>query len=155
MKIKRNRVSISFKDVPQITVQSAKEECDINHIMKRALKGGALPIIDPSKFTYGDFTKVKDFASAQLQILEANELFDSLPSNIREHFKNDPAALVAAVSDVKQRDKLIELGLIQKPVKSQPNASNAISTPSQASSDGKGNAGTSAPKGNEAGVASA
>lgn len=65
--------------------------------------------------TYGDFTTLDDFQTAQNQIAEANSQFAELPSRIRERFSNSPKALVAFLSDETNLLEAVELGLVAAP----------------------------------------
>ncbi|AXH78129.1 MAG: internal scaffolding protein [Microviridae sp.] len=99
------------------TVQSAKDECDLNAIMKKYIKTGELPPgIGIGRF--GDFSDVTDYLEAQNTLIQARQQFDSLPSGVRERFRNDPAALLAFVNDRKNLDEARTLGLLKdEPVK--------------------------------------
>lgn len=98
-----------------MTIQDHKDECDINSIVKRGMKTGFL--IDPTKprreAMFGDFTSGNDFEEAQQSIANVKNDFMELPSNVREAFNNDPKQLLDALTDEGQRDKLIELGVLQ------------------------------------------
>lgn len=92
-------------------------ECDINTIMRRALKTGVLPVdgLD-RKPMFGDFSDIGDFHSVQNRLIACQESFLTLGADIRERFNNDPAQLLAFLSDVKNKDEAIKLGLIEAPV---------------------------------------
>lgn len=99
------------KDV-KITKDCFKDECDINNIMKRYAKTGIIPE-SLSNGTYGDFTQAMDYQSALNLVIDAQNQFDELPSNIREHFAYDPEKFLAAVHDKGRRDELVSIGLIK------------------------------------------
>lgn len=102
------------EELPSMTQQSFKEECDINEIVRRFGLTGQLPENFKAPVS-GDFTGITDFQSAMNAVIEAQDQFDSLPAVIRAEFKNDPQSLMSFVADDANRDRAIELGLIPKP----------------------------------------
>lgn len=99
---------------PCKTVQDGKDDADINVVMKRF--GHGVPLPQPrGDAQYGDFTGVSDYQTALNELIRAQEVFDALPAVVREEFDNDPAELYKAVHDESQRDRLLELGLLERP----------------------------------------
>lgn len=89
------------------------QECDINYLVKRYTQTGSwgngddrLPIDGLNGFT-GDFQQMMD------QLVEAQNAFDELPSNIRDRFANDPGRLLDFLRDDANRDEAVKLGLIR------------------------------------------
>lgn len=103
---------VSFKE-ESLTVQSEKEEADINVLVKRFGLTGELPT-DVRAPTYGDFTDVWDFRSAQDAIISARNAFNEMPAEVRARFNNDPALFVDFCSDGKNVEEMIRLGLAVK-----------------------------------------
>lgn len=101
-------------DTPTMTQQHFKDECDINSIISRYNVTGYLPESD-KPMQYGDFTNVSDFMTAQNIIIEAQERFDALPSDVRKRFDNNPANLLEFMQDDSNREEAIKLGLINNP----------------------------------------
>lgn len=97
------------------TIQSQRDECDINLILKRHAKTGeALPY---SALAYGDFSNVQDYQSAMNSIIAAQASFDSLPARTRDRMRNDPAELIRFMDDPNNYDEAVTLGLINSPGK--------------------------------------
>lgn len=119
-------------DMPSLTQQQFKAECDINNIAKQFGLTGQLPgaIYAP---TFGDFTEVSDFQSALHAIQNATNSFMELPSSVRSRFQNDPALLVEFCSDPRNAAEAATLGLtrsappkptpVPEPVNPTPSAS--------------------------------
>lgn len=86
------RTGLSCSD-PSKTVQSSKEECDINTIVRRFGVTGTVPqgVRTPA---YGDFEDVFDYQSAQNALLAAEQSFMAMPAHVRARFENDPAQFV-------------------------------------------------------------
>lgn len=98
--------------VPELslTVQSQKEEADINVIVARARFTGEAPqnIRMPLQ---GDFTEVGDFRQCLHAVRQAQESFDALPARTRNRFDNDPAKFVDFCLDPANLAEARELGL--------------------------------------------
>lgn len=93
-----------------LTVQSQKDEADINTIVRNFGITGQLPqsLHLPS---YGDFEGALDYHTAQNLIAEARTAFLALPSGLRAEFDNDPGQFLAFVEDPANCDQLLELGI--------------------------------------------
>lgn len=95
---------------PSMTKQSFKDECNINKIMEKFQKTGAMNHYAKHAPSYGDATPC-ELHDAQNIIANANTMFEELPSNIRKKFENDPAKFLEFVQDEKNHDEMVELGL--------------------------------------------
>jgi phage internal scaffolding protein len=111
----RNRVITDYSSQPSLTKSEFKDECDINNVVKRALRTGVLPGVDREAL-YGDFSQVEDYATAQIKIAEAKSEFEQLPSGIKEKFDNDVANLLDFVDDPENEAEAIKLGLLPEQV---------------------------------------
>ncbi len=103
------RVRITFPKKGR-TKQSFKDECDINLIMAKYQKTGALAHFNKFSASYG-FATSEDFASAMRTVTIAQDMFDGLPSSIRNRFANDPSQFLEFVQEADNRAEAIELGL--------------------------------------------
>lgn len=97
-------------DAPSRTVQSAKDDADINVIVKRFGLTGAMPqnLRLPQ---YGDYTGINDFHSAMNVVRQAQETFMELPADVRARFGNDPQAFLEFASDPENFKELVKMGL--------------------------------------------
>jgi len=114
--------------------QSMAVECNINNIMKRYQKTGALSHVNRRGADYGFATSL-DFAESMRVVVAGQELFDGLPSSIRSKFSNDPAAFLAFVQDEGNAEEMVELGLREKPSKATSEASPTPANPAVAGSE--------------------
>jgi phage internal scaffolding protein len=96
---------------PTLAQQHAKDETDINTIVRRFGLTGELPT-NVRVPQYGDFTHTTDYHTAMNAVLAANEAFMQLPADVRTRFNNDPGALVDFVSDENNRAEAEKLGLV-------------------------------------------
>jgi phage internal scaffolding protein len=117
-----SKPGITFKD-PSATLQSFKDDADINCIIARYENTGVLvdPTVPVSRTPeFGDFSDMPDYQTAQNVIIAAKNAFDSLSSKIRERFNNDPAAYFDFVQNLKKGSdefaEAVSLGIVNKPV---------------------------------------
>ncbi|AXH73743.1 MAG: internal scaffolding protein [Microviridae sp.] len=96
---------------PTLTVQDAKDDCDINVIMERFGKGIPVPTNLKTPMQ-GDFTGVMDYQSSLNLIIEADEAFMQLPADVRFRFNNDPGQFLDFVSDDTNIDEARKMGLL-------------------------------------------
>jgi phage internal scaffolding protein len=95
------------------TEQHHKKECDINNIIKKYDKTGLISHINNIEGFFGDLSG-DDFKTMQDQVIMASNMFDDLPSDIRNRFENEPYKLLEFMDDPNNRDEAIELGLIRE-----------------------------------------
>ena len=121
----RVRVQFDFFE-PSRTQQHFKDECDIDRILKKYSQTGFLvdPLAPRRKPLFGDFSESVSFMEAQNRIARVREAFDSLPSQIRDRFANDPYRLLAWLEDPANAEEAVKLGLLPetKPADPQPSA---------------------------------
>lgn len=106
---------IDCSKLPSRTKQSFKDECDVNNIMKRYQRDGVIAHRNEFEGNYGDFMTSEDYHSAMTQIAKAQQMFEALPSTIRNRFNNDPSEYLEFVHDENNKDEMIKLGLMKRP----------------------------------------
>ena len=134
---RRRRLSYSFKGVKSRTKQEFAKDADINNIMAKYIKTGLVPV-STRQPTYGDFSDGGDFRSILDRVMAAEEDFQSLPSDLRSQFNNNPAELLDFLSDPANQQEAIDLGIIpgettQDPVCEEPE--NPLTTASEEASE--------------------
>ncbi len=112
-----------------MTEQSHRKETNINTIIRKANTDGFL-LNRQDTPTYGDFSGVSDFTEAHNRIKNAERDFMSLPSNIRNRFKNEPANLLEFIHDPRNEAEAIKLGLLPGAPETETPPSEATGTPS-------------------------
>ena len=135
-----DRTGLSCLD-PSLAQQHMRDECDINTIVDRFLKTGAMPALRTPP-TYADFAEVFDFHSAMNTIKAATDAFMQLPAKVRSTFQNDPAKFVDYVDHCMTTgdiEPLEQMGLtIKKPTeKPVEPTSTPTPTPNKGESDPK------------------
>lgn len=144
--VKRSRSSKS-PFTPAVTKQSFKDDCDVNRIMSKYQSTGVLEHVKYMKensLRYGDFTGF-DFRDVCDRIVQAQEMFDALPAKLRYRFENDPAQFLDFVSDVRNKDEMVSLGLIppSRSKDSQESVKKATSSPDNSATVEQGSTVTS------------
>lgn len=97
---------------PRAAKQAPGKEMDINNIVKLAGRMGAIPHAHQRPPMYLDLTGLGTFHSALTLVTRANQVFNSLPSKVREACGNKVEGYVSLLTDKKRRDQAISLGLI-------------------------------------------
>lgn len=107
-----SRVQLDTGDV-MMTKQEHKAECDIHNILKQYQQTGIITHISNQQPIYADLPDALDYQSSLNILMSADEAFSTLPSQVRDHYDNDPAAFLAAFSDPSQEDQLRAWGLLK------------------------------------------
>lgn len=109
-------------DKPSRTKQAYGPDSDINNILKKY--AGIPPKATPIQ--YGDMTMIPDFQQALNTVIVGRDMFDRLPSNIRERFGNDPSKYLEFVQAAGSNEELkaegVRLGIFKKEAKAAPPA---------------------------------
>jgi len=92
------------------TEQHFREECNINTILAKYQKTGAITHFAKHSPNYGDFPAI-DYREAIELVREAQSSFNELPSHVRREFDNDPASFLNFVQNPANRSRMDELGL--------------------------------------------
>lgn len=109
------RVGYPVEDFgPSRTQQQFLKDCDINVILQRYMRHGVDPRL-PSEGMFADFSNLPDLQEAMNTVIEAETAFAGLPSKVRREFDNDPVKLLNFLQDPGNRDRAIEIGLIDPP----------------------------------------
>lgn len=105
------------------TKQSMKDECDINNILRKYRKTGAIAHMNRFPAQYAEAPGY-DLREALSFLEGAKAAFESLPATVRTKFDNDPATFLTFIQNPSNKDKLYEMGLANKPAPPSPSPSN-------------------------------
>ena len=105
--------------------QQFKDDADLNSIMKKFQKTGAMDHVKIYESEYG-FASPTDYHNSLNVILKAETMFADLPSTVRNRFKNNPAEFLEFVQNPENQEEAAELGLTTAPLR----APEALSEPS-------------------------
>ncbi len=98
-----------------LTKQSEAKATNINTIVAQYDKTGLLPQVGRAAL-FADVSDAPDYRTALDLIRQADELFMGIPARVRSRFDNDPAVFLDWTSQPGNRDEMIEMGLIEKPL---------------------------------------
>jgi len=116
----RNRQQFSTPEDEIVRVEQAhKEEVNINNIVKRHGMDLIAKTAALQQFTYDDNPN-NDFQETMNAILKAEKSFDSVPSEIRKQFDNNPAKFMDFIHNPENNQQLIDWGLAKAPETKQP-----------------------------------
>ena len=110
-KTKRQRIQVDCSKDGR-THQSFKEECDINALMARQKVTGLIKRHDKTPI-YADYSELGNYDEALNMLNDAQDMFDALPAKLRGEFSNNPGELLEFMSDETNKNRAVELGIIQ------------------------------------------
>ncbi len=93
-----------------MTEQNHKDTCDVNKIMARYKKTNTIDHLNKYGPMYGDIPSI-DLLTAMETTKKANEMFDALPSAVRNKFENQPGLFLDFVQNPENESEMQELGL--------------------------------------------
>lgn len=96
---------------PCLVEQSHKETVDINRIMAKYQRTGAIDHVKKHGPEYGSMTSL-DLKTAMDTLIKAETMFMELPSKVRKRFDNDAAKFLDFVQDDANREEAGALGLL-------------------------------------------
>lgn len=148
VKAKRKPYAVYF-DEPSLTMQSFKDESDINKIVARVRAGHDISNVAARTGQYGDFSNLPSYQDCLNTVNRATGMFNSMSANVRERFGNDVATMVAFLQDPANLDEAVKLGLVVGPAPA-PLGDGASKPPeggAVGSTPGTGTAGPGSPQG--------
>lgn len=103
-------------DLPSLTIQSAREEADINAIMLRYAKTGVISddVISRRAGVFADVGKFGDYGTLLEAVCSVQEEFEALKPEIREKFNNSPEELINWLQDSANYEEAVRYGLAVK-----------------------------------------
>lgn len=108
------RQAQDFSEEVDMAKQSFKDECDVNRIMAKALKGQPVSWLNPKEPRWGvDVTGV-DFRESMDVVAKSIEMFDQLPSAVRKKFQNDPAQFLEFIDNKDNEEEIYKMGLAKR-----------------------------------------
>lgn len=96
----------------ELTIQSDRDEVDINTIVRRFGVTGHLPQNVRVPLT-GDFTNIGSFQDAMNAINAAEDSFMQMPAELRAKLGHDPARFIEWCADEGNREEMKKYGLLR------------------------------------------
>lgn len=97
-----------------MTEQSHKKETDINNIMSKYQKTGVLTFVNSQQPIYAEMAST-DLQTAMNTVINAQDMFDNMPAEIRKEFDNDPVKFLQQMDNPEYQERARELGLLPTP----------------------------------------
>jgi phage internal scaffolding protein len=94
------------------TEQQYKDVCDVNKIITKYDKTGLIIHVNKIEAKYGDMTG-HDYKQMLEKVIDVKNMFNQLPSEIRNRFSNSPERYLSFLEDPGNREEAIKLGLIK------------------------------------------
>lgn len=115
------------------TIQSMRDECDINKIVARyGVAELQLMATERGPGQYLDVSEVGDYRQAMEQVRRTDEFFRQLPAEVRASFGNDPAFFLDYMSEPMNKEDAIRRGLLpaeEKPEEATPGVATPVVPP--------------------------
>lgn len=119
-----------YNTLPTRTQSHFAEECNIRNILRKYDRDGVITHIHNREPKYGDFSELPDYQQTMQRLQIARDEFMNIPSQIREKFHNDPGKFFEFVTDPKNHQELIDMGLIkEKPKQTEEKPQEEVSVP--------------------------
>lgn len=98
---------------PSMTRQSEMESCDLHNILRQFSQQGFDQLVreNAARGQYADLPDDIDYQSSLNLVMQAQASFATLPSQVRERFRNDPARFLEFVANPENAEELIRLGI--------------------------------------------
>jgi phage internal scaffolding protein len=113
MKFKKAYDSVRYQTVmsgESLTEQSHKASTDINNIVNKYARTGVLEHRNEYRGEYG-FCDGKTFQEAMFTVQKARDMFNELPSHVRQKFDQNPAKFLDFVQNPENAKQMVEMGL--------------------------------------------
>jgi len=110
----QRRRALLLNTAPSLTKQADHDRACIHRVLENAARTGILPLKNVEPVYNGNeaIPNVDSYHDAMNVIVSAQQQFDALPSEIRERFNNSPATMLEQLSDPKNRQEMVSLGLM-------------------------------------------
>lgn len=102
---------IKFTD-ESLTHQEFYDDTKTENIINKYIRVGANPYVPACVGEFLDTTSISDFQANMERFRAVSEYFESLPSDVRLRFRNDPKFFAQFASNPENQNVLKELGLI-------------------------------------------
>ena len=98
-----------------------QEQCNVNNIIAKYKKTGSVTHVrNAQEGVYADLSELPSLQEAYSVINQAQNAFQEVPAQVRQRFGHDPQAFIDFLSDQKNDEEAIKLGLKTKKPEPQP-----------------------------------
>jgi len=97
---------------PSRAQQQFKDDCNVNNIIaKFKATGSVTHVRNTQEGVYTDLVNLPNLMEAQQVVIAASKAFEAVPSAIRQRFNHDPQLFIDFLSDEKNNEEAVKLGL--------------------------------------------
>jgi len=112
IRVRRPRSEFTTIDTGEgLTEQAHKDQCDINSILHDYTRTGFIRHAKENQGQYDDVTAY-DFQQAQNMVANVKTMFETLPSEIRQEFSQNPSTFLDYVQNPSNGKELAERGIL-------------------------------------------
>ncbi len=108
----RDRERVRAGGGVSMTRSDFRTECDINEIVARYANGAQLPPT-AADLVYGDVSEISDYKTCLDIVMSIKDKVAALPKKAAVIFSTDPGAFMASIELAKDREALVNLGLVE------------------------------------------
>lgn len=119
---------LSFVSGVSRTLQSARDECDINSILRKFRNGEDI-LPEYREPLYADVSRIPDLYTGELELAGYRNYFSTLSSDVRAEFKNDYRNMLAASPELLAKHKIFGVEFTPKESSVEPPVSSVPSDP--------------------------
>ncbi|WNK12729.1 MAG: internal scaffolding protein [Microvirus sp.] len=112
LKFDKANKGTDFTNDKGFTVQSDRDEAEINKIIARLEKGANTIRMNSKEPFYGDVSEFSNLQEALIKVQKSKEFFMDYEAKVRETFDNDPIKMVKFLEDPKNHEEAIKLGIM-------------------------------------------
>ena len=145
----RRRVQKVFSDMPSLTKQAFKDDCNLNLIVRRFTQTGQVPVAHQRPLHFGPEEEL-DFHQAQLALARARSTFEILRPELQEKYESIEG-IIEAVNDPARASQLHADGILdafgipytpeaEKPATEEPTGIQPDLLPADSAPEGDGDA---------------
>jgi phage internal scaffolding protein len=113
--VERKRVQMKPSG-ESLTQQHFAKDADVRNIIKQYDRTGLIANVARGVAQYGDYSEINEYRESLDMVNRANDNFMQLPAEIREKFGNDAGTFFEFATNPENKEKMIELGLMEAPV---------------------------------------
>jgi len=102
----------TINNQPSRTQQQFKDQCDVNKIIAKFKRTGSVTHLkNVQEGVYADLSQLPSLQEAENAVIAAQQAFEAVPALTRQRFGNDPKLFVDFLSDPKNDEEAIKMGL--------------------------------------------
>lgn len=110
-----DRVAVIAMSDEGKTQQHYGPAVNINNILAKYRKTGIIEHVNRAQERYGDFLAVADYAKDLDKVAKAQQMFEMLPAELRNHFKNSIPGFFEYIQKPENKEQCIKWGIFKAP----------------------------------------